>query len=148
MKPSGEGRFTSKTADFSKELYEDFLRKVLSFRNTSGHSQAQRIDATIVALIKILESPHVSLACLLRQFVVFLLCVGFSCRHVIRLLLASWKKSNNFRQVVQHADHVSAVSRGHTVRSRKSAWGCGRRSQCPQRGCDAVLRARRCLIQQ
>src|SRR5215813_6823997 len=139
MKPSGEGRFTSKTADFSKELYEDFLRKVLSFRNTAGHSQAQRIDSTIVALIKILESPHVSLGCSLRQFVVRLLCISFSGRHVNRLLLARWEKSNNFRQVVQHANHVSAVSREHTGRSRKSAWGCGRRCQCPQRGCDAVL---------
>jgi len=37
------------------------------------------------------------------------------------------------------------IQGSHTVRSRKSAWGCGRRSQCPQRGCDAVLRARRCL---
>ena len=116
VKPGGEGRFASKATDFSKELYEDFLSKVFSFRNGASHPEAQRVNATIMALVKIFKSGHVTLGRLLRQLIVCRLrCLGIGCRHVIRRFRASWKKSYNFRRIVQHIYHASAVSRECTV---------------------------------
>jgi len=37
VKPGGKSRFTPKTADFSKELYEDLLSEVFSLRHAPGH---------------------------------------------------------------------------------------------------------------
>ena len=87
VKPRSKSRFTPKTADFSKELYENFLSEVFSLRHTPSHPQAQGVHATIVALIKILESNHVSVGCFLRQLIVCRLrCLGLGCRHVVYLL--------------------------------------------------------------
>src|SRR5690349_10877911 len=51
VQPSGEGGLSTKTADFSKELYEDFLREVFSLRDVAGHTQTERIDAAIMTLV-------------------------------------------------------------------------------------------------
>jgi hypothetical protein len=37
VKPGSKGRFTPKTADLSKELYENLLREVFSLRHTPSH---------------------------------------------------------------------------------------------------------------
>ena len=37
VKPGSESRFASKTANFSKELYEDLLSEILSFGHISSH---------------------------------------------------------------------------------------------------------------
>jgi len=87
MKPSSKGGFASKTADFSKELDENLLREVFSFRHTSRHPQAQGVDATIVTLEEVLESSHIALGCFLCQLKICRLrCLGIGCRHVVRPL--------------------------------------------------------------
>jgi hypothetical protein len=139
VKPGSEGRFASKATDFSKELYENLLSEVFSFRNRTRHPKAQRVNATIMALVQILKSDHIPLGRLLRQLIVCRLrSLGIGCCHVIRRFRASWKKSHNFRRIVQHIYHASAVSRGVALSLMKPAWSCGRRYQCPQRGCDAM----------
>src|SRR5687768_13050780 len=94
VKPGRKSRFAPKTADFSKELYEDLLSEIFGLRNVAGHSQAQRINATIMALVKLLESCHVALSGLLPQLIVCRLrCLGFGCGHV---LVCSGKLGRNF----------------------------------------------------
>src|SRR5215204_1578562 len=61
VQPGRKGRLASKTSDLSKELDENLLGEVFGFRNTPGHSETERVDATIVALVEILESAHVTL---------------------------------------------------------------------------------------
>jgi hypothetical protein len=83
VKPRRESGLAPKTTDFSKELYEDLLSEIFSLRDISGHPQAERINATIMALEKLLESSHVSLGGFLSQLIVSRLrCLGFGCGHV------------------------------------------------------------------
>src|SRR4030095_8943628 len=76
--------FAPKTTDFSKELYEDLLSEIFGLRDVAGHSQAERVDATVMALVKLLESCHVTLGGFLPQLIVCRLrCLGFGCGHVL-----------------------------------------------------------------
>src|SRR6478735_1006107 len=58
MQPGGERGFTTKTADFAKELDKDFLSEVFGFGYIPGHPQAERIYAAVVALVKLFEGFH------------------------------------------------------------------------------------------
>ncbi len=62
MQPGGKGRLTTKASNFSKELDEDFLSEVFSFRDIAGHSQTERVNPPIMSLVKLLESAHVALS--------------------------------------------------------------------------------------
>src|SRR5882762_8492391 len=83
MQPGSKGRLTTKASNFSKELDEDLLCQVFSFRNVAGHSQAEGINPAIMPLVKLLEGRHVTLSCSLCQRVIcFRLRLGFGCGHV------------------------------------------------------------------
>ena len=83
MEPGGKGGLATKTADFSKELYEDLLCQVFSLRDVAGHPQTKGIDPAIVPLVELLEGPHVALSGALSQSVIrCFLCLGFGCGHV------------------------------------------------------------------
>ena len=60
MKPSRKSRFTSKGANFSKQLHEGFLGKILSFSRVADHAQAERINSALMQAVKPLKSPLVS----------------------------------------------------------------------------------------
>ena len=62
MQPSGKSRVTTKAADFAEKLYEGLLSKVFSLRDVMSHTKANRIHATIVALVQLFEiaKPPVS----------------------------------------------------------------------------------------
>ena len=60
MQPGSKSRLAAKTADFPKKLDEDLLRQVFRFRDISGHAQAERIYAAIVALVKLFEGFHIA----------------------------------------------------------------------------------------
>jgi hypothetical protein len=62
VKPGRKSRLAPKTTDFSKELYENLLSEVFCLRDIAGHSQAQRVDATIVTLVKLFEGGHIALS--------------------------------------------------------------------------------------
>ena len=84
VKPSRKSGFAPKTTDFSKELYKDLLSEVFGLRDITSHSQAQRVNATIMALVKRLEGCHIALSSLLPQLIVCRLrCIGFGCGHVL-----------------------------------------------------------------
>src|SRR5690242_1710729 len=51
VEPGCKSGFSPKTADFSKELYEDLLCEVFSLRDVAGHTQAEGVDAAIMALV-------------------------------------------------------------------------------------------------
>src|SRR5687768_7852777 len=51
VEPGRKSGFSAKTADFSKELYEDLLCEIFSLRDVSGHAQAERVNAAIMALV-------------------------------------------------------------------------------------------------
>src|SRR6266849_11112098 len=90
MQPGSKGRLTTKASNFSKELDEDLLCQVFSFRNVAGHSQAEGVNPAIMSLVKLLESGHVALSCSLRQRVIcFRLRLGFGCGHVFVFGLAT-----------------------------------------------------------
>ncbi len=86
VQPSGKGRLTTKASNFSKELNEDLLCKVFSLRDIAGHSQTERINPTIMTLVKLLEGFHVALSSLLSQLIIrLLLRLDFGCGHVFVL---------------------------------------------------------------
>jgi hypothetical protein len=83
MKPGGEGRFTPKTPDFSKELNEDLLSEIFRFRHISRHPQAEGVNSPIMTLVELLKGTHVALGRSLRQRIVSgLWCLSFGCSHV------------------------------------------------------------------
>ena len=95
MKPRRKSRLAAKASYFSKELYEDLLRKVFGLRDVLRHAKAERIDATVVALVKLLEGLYVARRGLLSQSVIRrLFCLGFGCRH---LSLVHFGQLRNFR---------------------------------------------------
>src|SRR5215212_11929481 len=61
VQPGSKGRFAPETANFSKELNEDLLCEIFSLRDVAGHSQAERVDAAIMTLVKLFESSHIAL---------------------------------------------------------------------------------------
>src|SRR5436309_6553826 len=84
MQPGGKSRLAAKTADFPKKLDEDLLRQVFRFRDISGHAQAERIYAAIVALVKLFEGFHITFGSPLRQLIIrSSRCVSFDCSHLI-----------------------------------------------------------------
>ena len=86
VQPGGKGRFTTKASNFSKELNEDLLCQVFSLRNVAGHSQTERVNPTIVSLVKLLKGCHIALSRLLSQLVIrLLLRFDFGCGHVFIL---------------------------------------------------------------
>lgn len=86
VQPGGERRFTAKAANFSKELNEDFLSEVFSLRDVAGHPQTERINATIMPLVKFLKRRHVAMSSFLCQLVVCLwFRLDFGCGHVFVL---------------------------------------------------------------
>src|SRR5882724_7814628 len=90
MQPGGKGRFTTKASNFSKELDEDLLCQIFSFRDVAGHSQTEGVNPTIMPLVKLLESGHVAFSGSLRQRVIcFRLRLGFGCGHVFVFRLAT-----------------------------------------------------------
>lgn len=141
MEPGRKGRFSAKASNFSKELDENLLCEVFSFRDISSHPQAEGINAAIMALIDLLEGFHVALSGPLSQSVIgLLLCLGLGCAHVF---------------VCRESDEDVCSRRQSRVRGFKGAApvslnsGQAGREQgipYPQLGCDAALRARRCLI--
>ena len=83
VQPGRKGRFTAKASNFSKELNEDLLCEVLSLRDIAGHAQAERVNPTIVSLVKLLKGCHVALRSLLSERVVgFRRGLDFGCGHV------------------------------------------------------------------
>lgn len=70
MQPGGEGGFPAETADFAKELDENFLRQILCFRGIGDHPQAQAVNPTMMTFIKRLERRHVAACGGLRQVVI------------------------------------------------------------------------------
>src|SRR6266496_709172 len=70
VKPGSKGRFAPKTPDFSKELNEDLLSEIFSLRHISCHPQTKGINSTIMTLVELLKSAHVSLGSSLRQRIV------------------------------------------------------------------------------
>src|ERR1051325_5254458 len=112
VQPGSKGRFTPKTADFSKELNEDLLCEIFSLRDVAGHSQTERVDAAIMALVKLFESSHISLGGFLRQLIICRLrCLGFGCGHVFTTRAKPGGYFTNFR-FVWHDSHASASFKG------------------------------------
>src|SRR5207302_732 len=60
MQPGRKRRLAAETPNLAKELDKDFLRQVFGLSHILGHAQAERIDATVVTLIKLLEGFHVA----------------------------------------------------------------------------------------
>jgi len=145
MQPGGKGRFATKASNFSKELNEDLLCQVFSLRDITGHPQTKRIDPTIVALVELLEGSHVALRSSLSQAVIgYWLCLSFGCGHVFVYRQATKELASLL--LVRHDYHASAVFQGSGTFSHEFPV----REECefiryPRRGCDAALRARRCL---
>ncbi len=97
VEPGSKSRFAPETTDFSKELNEDLLCEIFGLRNVSGHSQTERVDATIVTLVKLFESNHVAIGGFLRQLIICRLrCLGFGCGHVT---CSSGKRGRNFTKL-------------------------------------------------
>ena len=74
VQPGGEGGLATEASNFSKELNEDLLGEVFCLRDVLRHAQAKRVDATIVALVNLLERLHVALGGTLRQLIIGRLC--------------------------------------------------------------------------
>ena len=112
VQPGGKGRLTTKASNFSKELNEDLLRQVFSLRNVAGHSQTERINPTIVSLVKLLEGSHVALSRLLSQLIIrLLLGFDFGCGHVFVLGPGDSRLSHHLAPV-RHDYHASAYFKG------------------------------------
>jgi hypothetical protein len=101
VEPGRKSGLSPKAADLSKELYEDFLCEVFSLRDVSGHPEAERVNAAIMALVQLFESAHVFLGSLLRQLIIGrrLRCLGFGCGHVSFCSGTSREESYNFRSL-------------------------------------------------
>lgn len=94
MQPGSERRFATETADLSKELNEDLLREVFGFGDVPSHPQAERIYATIMPLIKLLEGFHITFSDLLRQLVIRdARCLSFDCSHLNRAIRGQPERS-------------------------------------------------------
>jgi hypothetical protein len=88
VKPCSKGRFAAKASYFAKELYENLLSEVFGLRDVLRHSEAERINATVVTLVKLLEGLHVTGGGPLRQRVIRAWrCLGIGCGHVSFVLL-------------------------------------------------------------
>jgi hypothetical protein len=144
VQPGGKSGLTSKTSNFSKELDEDLLCKVFRLRDVTGHSQAQRVNPAIMTLVKLLEGSHITLSGFLSQRVIcFLLRLGFGCGHVF--VMGQATKESASLMLVRRDYHESACFKGAITSASASSKWCLRAVGRPQRGCDAGLRARRCL---
>src|ERR1044072_151427 len=131
VQPGSKGGFTTETTNFSKELNEDLLCEIFCLRDITGHAQAERVNAPIMTLVKLLESSHVMLGGLLSQLVICRLrCLGFGCGHVARLLGQARKKSHKFR-VVWHEIHASASFKGAALSLRNAPRGDAVRKPVP-----------------
>lgn len=134
VQPGGKSRLTTKATNFSKELDEDFLRKVFGLRDVTGHSQTERINSAIMPLVKLLEGPHVALSRFLSQRVIcFLLRLDFGCGHVFVLAQAT-KSIPSFSACSPRASRVRFFQKSPTTflgisprALRVTSW--------PQRGC-------------
>src|ERR1044071_5698 len=83
MQPRRKSRLATKAAYFAKELDEDLLREVFGLRDVLRHAKAERINATVMTLVKLLEGLHIAFCCSLRQRVVRALrFLGFGCGHL------------------------------------------------------------------
>lgn len=110
MEPRSKGRFTTKASNFSKELYEDLLCEIFSLRDIAGHAQAERVDPTIVPLVKLFEGYHVALRSFLSERVVgFLRGLDFGCGHVF---LKRQAMENSHRSARSPEHHESAYFKG------------------------------------
>src|SRR5438046_752489 len=146
MQPGRKGRFATKTSNFSKELNEDLLCEIFRLRDVTGHPQTEGINPAIMALVELLEGVHVALSGLLSQRVIrLLLCLGFGCGHVF---VCSGKQRRNITSSCLFAATITSppISRERypSPQDLPSAVWC-EVNRYPQRGCDAALRARRCL---
>src|SRR5207253_11524887 len=84
VRPGGKSRLATKAAYFAKELDENLLGEVFCFGDVLCHPQAKGIDATVVALVKLLEGLHVASGGSLRQLVIrSSVCLSFDCGHVL-----------------------------------------------------------------
>jgi len=117
VQPCRKGGFAAEAANFSKELNEDFLCEVFCLRDIAGHAQAQRVDPTIMSLVKLLKGDHVALSRFLRQGVIgFRLRLGFGCGHVFVLGQGLAKFLTSPRLEQPHSrDCQIEVDRGHTA---------------------------------
>src|SRR5580658_3624733 len=61
MQPRGKCRLSPKSGDFTEELKERFLSKILSLGRISHHPQAQRVHATAVQSVETFESRRIAL---------------------------------------------------------------------------------------
>ena len=121
MKPRRKSRLAAKASYFSKELYEDLLRKVFGLRDVLRHAEAERIDATVVALIKLLEGLHVAIGGLLRQSVIGrLFCLGFGCRH---LSLVQFEQRSEETLAYLNFFHLLGTKAGDALFARFSKGG-------------------------
>ena len=112
VQPGSKSGFTPETTDFSKELDEDLLCEIFGLRDIAGHSQAERVDAAIMTLVKLFESSHIALGRFLRQLVICRLrCLGFGCGHVFICSGKFERYLTNFRHV-WHDSHASACFKG------------------------------------
>src|SRR6185503_6471808 len=110
--PGSKSRFTPETANFSKELNEDLLCEIFSLRHIARHPQAEGIHATIMALVKVLESSHIALGGFLSQLIICRLrCLGFGCGHVSPARASSEEISQNFN-LDRLRTHASASFKG------------------------------------
>src|SRR6187551_500913 len=60
MKPCREGRVTSKATDLSVKLDKHVLSQIFSLERVLQHSQTDRINPSMMALIDLFECDHVT----------------------------------------------------------------------------------------
>ena len=139
MKPGRKGRLTPEASNFSKELYEDLLSEVLRLRHITGHSQAERVNATIMAPVKLLKGIHLPLSGSLSQSEIrFLMCLDVGCGHVFRLFQASDEVIQRSSARSQRRSQFRNFQGGRTAFPSfpcRFAWT----RSTPERGCDAAL---------
>lgn len=83
MQPGRKSRLATKASYFAKELDEDLLREVFGLRDVLRHAKAERINATVMALVKLLEGGHIAGGGSLRQRIVRTwLFLSFGCGHL------------------------------------------------------------------
>src|SRR5207249_5286099 len=130
MQPGGKSRLAAKTADFPKKLDEDLLRQVFRFRDISGHAQAERIYAAIVALVKLFEGFHIAFGGPLRQLVIrSSRCVSFDCSHLfVRLRGASRGTSQSYASHFRYSLILDLALRQRLLVSdhRRAVTSCAR----------------------
>jgi hypothetical protein len=60
MEPGGESGLASEAADLAEEMEEGLLGHVLGFRDVAEHSEAERVDATLVEGVELGEGLCIS----------------------------------------------------------------------------------------